>query len=359
MATAQLHTQGSAIVDAGDQAVHLTGVNWYGAESTDFVVGGLQHAALGDIVQQIKSRGFNVVRLPWSDQMVETDPPVGDYALTANPDLRGEHALQIYDRVVSALTGAGIMVILDNHNSDAEWCCKNDDGNGLWYNQNYSEARWIADWQMLAGRYRGNALVIGADLRNEPRNGASWGGDPATDWQAAATRAGDAVLSVNPHLLIFVEGTSYATDLSQAGAQPVVLNVPNRVVYEAHDYHIDHHGLTDYQSYQQDVNARWGYLLTGPTPLPLFIGEFGTCNTAPACIEGKAKDTGKWFHFLTRYLRENNLSWTYWALNGTQNSGAKRVFDKTESFGILNSDWNGDASGKLTTRLETIMAPAK
>jgi hypothetical protein len=37
---------------------------------------------------------------------------------------------------------------------------------------------------MLAGRYRGNPTVIGADLDNEPHGAATWGdGNPQTDWR--------------------------------------------------------------------------------------------------------------------------------------------------------------------------------
>ena len=50
-------------------------------------------------------------------------------------------------RVVNALTSAGIMVILDNHMSNAGWCCSTTDNNELWYNSSYPEANWIADWQ--------------------------------------------------------------------------------------------------------------------------------------------------------------------------------------------------------------------
>jgi len=39
------------------------------------------------------------------------------------------------------------MVILDNHVSRADWCCNDTDGNGLWYNADYPEKQWIADWQ--------------------------------------------------------------------------------------------------------------------------------------------------------------------------------------------------------------------
>ncbi len=70
------------------------------------------------------------------------------------------------------------------------------------------ESTWIADLKALASRYQGQDTVIGIDLHNEPHDPpACWGcGDQSTDWRLAAERAGDAVLSVNPNLLIFVEG---------------------------------------------------------------------------------------------------------------------------------------------------------
>ena len=50
------------------------------------------------------------------------------------------------DAVIAALAHRHIMVILDNHVSRADWCCKDDDGNGLWYNAEYPEEKWLADW---------------------------------------------------------------------------------------------------------------------------------------------------------------------------------------------------------------------
>src|SRR5437879_5316161 len=123
-----LRTDGRFIVDAAGQQVHLAAANWYGAESTDFVVGGLQAQPLEVIVRQVRELGFNAVRLQWSNQMIETDPVVPDFAVAANPDLRGLHAMQVFDRVVRTLSEQGVMVILDNHNSNAEWCCGSNDG---------------------------------------------------------------------------------------------------------------------------------------------------------------------------------------------------------------------------------------
>src|SRR5262249_24859050 len=115
----------------------------------------------------------------------------------------------------------------------------------LWYTAQYSEARWIADWQRLATRYAGNGTVVGCDLHNEPRGAATWGdGNAATDWRLAAERAGDAILSVNPDLLIIVEGVQYVGgsgywwggNLRGIAGAPVRLRLPDRVVYSPHDY---------------------------------------------------------------------------------------------------------------------------
>lgn len=350
-----LHTQGQYIVDSNGYRVRLNAFNWYGTESTDYVVSGLQAQPLSSIVSTIQSMGFNAVRLPWSNQMYESNPVVGNYALTANPSMEGENALTIFDQVISALTNAGIMVILDNHSSDAMWCCGNDNDT-LWYNSNYPETSWIADWQGIVARYDSNPYVIGVDLRNEPRVNATWGGSSSTDWHAAAQRGGNAVLGVDSNMLIFVEGISYAGDLSGVSSLPITLNVSNRVVYEAHDYGYWYSGLTGKSDYESKINPKWGYLITGTNPQPFWIGEFGTCNTADTCVSSSSNtDNGYWFGLITGYLRAHNVDWSYWAINGTTDSDHGGGFGSVESYGVLNTSWNGSALASLTSALQTLM----
>lgn len=88
---------------------------------------------------RIHDLGFNAVRLPWSNEMYEANPVGPDYAIPANSWFRGRHALHVFGATVQSLTRHGVMVVLDNHNSDAEWCC-GDDGNDLWYNDRYPES---------------------------------------------------------------------------------------------------------------------------------------------------------------------------------------------------------------------------
>jgi endoglucanase len=352
-----LHTSGAYIVDADGTRVRINAFNWYGAESTDYVVGGLQKATLTSIVQTIKGLGFNAVRIPWSNEMYEDNPVVADYALTANSSLEGEKALTILDAVIAELTGEGIMVILDNHNSDAEWCCSGSDGNTLWYNDAYPESSWLSDWEGMVARYKDNSLVIGADLRNEPRATATWGGDSTTDWHAAAQRGGDAVLGVNPNLLVFVEGTNYSLDLSGVETSPITLNISNQLVYEAHDYSYDYSNLSNYSSYVSSISTRWGYLVSGSDPKPLWLGEFGTCNTASTCVSSaSSSDNGYWYGFLNTYLQQYSLDWGYWAINGTETTGSGRTFGGTETYGVLNTSWTGSSSDALTSSLTTMMS---
>ena len=57
-----------------------------------------------------------------------------DDVVAANPDLKGKTSMEVFDATVQALADAGVMIILNNHISTAEWCCSSTDGNGLWHN---------------------------------------------------------------------------------------------------------------------------------------------------------------------------------------------------------------------------------
>jgi endoglucanase len=344
-----LHAIGHKILDSAGRVVRLTSVNWYGFDQKEYLAGGLDHARIETIIGQIRDIGVNSVRLPWANETLERNPPAADYAVKANPKLRGKHALDVLDEVIAALARAHIMVILDNHMSRADWCCTEADGNGLWYSAEYPEEKWLADWETIVRRYRNQPWVVGADLRNELRNGATWGGDdPRLDWHAAAERGGNAVLGVNPNLLVMVEGPEYSTDLTAFGKLPVRLKISNRVVYSPHAYAPAGHTFESYDELQQVYDARAGYLLRAEPGVPLWVGEFGTCQTL------ECEDQSQWFRWFVRYLRENELSWSYWPLNGTQSSGNTRKYDDVEMYGLLTPDYHHIGAPEIVRLLQTI-----
>jgi endoglucanase len=349
-----LHTDGHRMVDAAGRAVRLASVNWYGFDEKEYVPGGLDHAPLETIVEQIKAIGVNSVRLPWANETLEQDPVPPDYAVAANPQFKGRHAMAIMDAVIAALARAHLMVILDNHVSRADWCCSESDGNGLWYNADYPETKWLADWQTIAHRYRNQRWVVGADLRNELRNRAAWGGpDPKLDWHAAAERGGKAVLAGNPRLLIMVEGPEYSTNFAGFDKLPVRLPVEHRLVYSPHAYNIAGHPFASYEELKQAYEARAGFLMHMEPGVPLWIGEFGTCQDLNC---GANSD---WFRMFVRFLRENELlSWSYWPLNGTQSSGVTRKYDAVETYGLLSPDYRQVGAPKIVELLRGLEAPA-
>jgi endoglucanase len=365
--TGYWHTSGNKILDASGNQVRIAGINWYGFETSNEVPHGLWTRDYKAMLNEIKAMGFNTVRIPYSTQMIHstTIPNISFYnAGPMNMDLQNLTPIQVMDAIVAYCGQIGLKVFLDNHRSEDG---NSAEANGLWYTSAYPESQWIADWQMLANRYLGNTTVIAMDLRNEPHlyvngtsTGACWGcGNTATDWQLAAQRAGNAILSVNPNLLIIVEGNdSYANvgswwagQLRGVATQPVVLSVANRIVYSPHDY-----GPTEFQqswfnssttqaSLEAVWEANWGYIDTQGIA-PLLVGEFGTPNSASDVSSTAAGSQGQWFSGLVAYLKKRpTINWTYWALNGN------------DRYGLYDGSFAGVALPAKLTLLQTIQAP--
>jgi endoglucanase len=386
-----LTTTGRWIVDSTGRRVKLSSVSWYGGEAADFIPGGLNCQTVTSIAQQIHDDGFNSVRLPWSNAALEEDPrtcskstPIGQPCvspglLTANPSLRGQDAIGIDKAVVAALGRQGVMVILDDHTTDAEFCCAPGVFNGLWWGGQiwddavgYGDAHWQqrqqffeSDWSEMADRFEGDRNVIGADLRNEPSGAyghrATWDGTRVapdcqttndtgvatpTNWEEAAQETSSVILSTDPNLLIFVEGLDSSTNLSavfdgdfgRGLPLPLCLNgAPvHKLVYSSHDYQWDVNSST-YDTLVDRLNARWGKILTPGQPYtaPIWVGEFGGCDTQPSCTTVTATNCpggrdpgciGNFFEYFTQYLAQTDVDWGYWALNGTRSNGGANVW---------------------------------
>jgi len=349
------HTNGNQILDSNNARVRMAGINWYGFETTDGVVHGLWAQDYHAILNAIKSNGYNTIRLPYSNQMVETPsvPPNISFANGGgqiNSDLKGLNSLEVMDKIITEAGNDGLRVLLVNHRSEAG---NSAEANGLWYTSAYPESAWINDWLTLVNRYasfkdaNGNPIVIGVDLRNEPHlvangspSGSCWTGDSATNgcpvsnaaqnWPAAAQRAGNAVLAANPNLLIIIEGNDcYSGDCDWWGgnlegvqSNPVVLNVPNRLVYSAHDYGPSlfqqswFNGTTSAASLDAVWDKFWRYVSTSNTA-PVLVGEFGTDNNSSDIQSSSPGSQGQWYQTLVSFLQsDSSLNWTSWALNG-------------------------------------------
>jgi endoglucanase len=346
IAPGYLHTAGNQIVDSSGHDVKLTGVNWFGAEGYAFAPGGLWVDSYQHHMDKMSGLGFNVIRLPWSDAMLDAGRhPTGiDYS--KNPDLQGLTSLQVFDKIIDYAGKIGMRVILDHHRS-GDGASANE--NGLWYTDAYPESKMIADWKMLAQRYAGNPTVVGADLHNEPHGAATWGtGSAATDWAAGAERVGDAIQTVNKDWLLMVEGVEvynntwdwWGGNLQGAKTREIHFDTPDKLVYSVHSYGpgLFQQSWFNTSDFPNNLPAKltdvWGHLIKNDVA-PVLVGEFG----------GRLETSQEkaWMAKLIQYMNgdldgngtldlgagKQGASWTYWAWNPT--SG--------DTGGILKDDW--------------------
>eukprot|EP00439_Symbiodinium_sp_Y106_P034579 s5045_g4.t1 len=359
-----LRTRGRWIVDATGTRVKLACVNWAGAEVKDGIVGGLQARNVTSIAATFKSMGFNCVRFPWSVWMVQTNPQVPDdlqeSLLAANPQLMGLRTLEVLDAVIDACASEELLIFLDNHVSDGTWCCSDFDENGLWYNSRWPTSDWLEAHVNLAARYARLPYVVGTELRNEVRASAPsgaprWGGGGPNDWHAAATEAGNAILSVNPSLLIAVGGINYGKDLSGVYRLPVKLDKPNKLVYTAHSYSWSYPWLADsYQALHGQLGKDWGFIVEEHRPFtaPVWVSEFGTFSDCH-------KDScANWWPDFLQYLLQGDFDWAVWHGDGTWSRDDLHPFHGPTNYGVLAADWQTPAaSGELLAALQTVQAP--
>ncbi|GFM25744.1 hypothetical protein PO2_contig-074-7 [Mycobacterium sp. PO2] len=345
-------TSGNQIVDSAGNPVQIAGINWFGMESDIFTPHGLWTRNYQDMMDQMVALEFNTIRLPYSSEMLHTTKMPSGIDFYRNPELAGLTPIEIMDEVIRYAGEVGLRVILDHHRSSAG---AGATANGLWYEGQYTEAQWIADWQMLAARYADDPTVIGADLHNEPHNG-TWGGGGATDWAAAAERAGNAILAVNDNWLIFVEGVAsyegqhywWGGNLMGVADRPIVLDVADRVVYSPHDYPNSVYAQPWFQgadfgdALPDKFEQMWGYIYE-QNIAPIYLGEFGTRLSDPKDVV--------WYEAITSYLSGDfdndgtidiaagteDMSWTFWSWNP----------NSTDTGGILADDWNTVNANKL------------
>jgi endoglucanase len=349
------------IANPRGERVRLKSVNWFGFESGAFVAGGLNHQSLTHIVGLIKAGGFNSVRLPWSNEMLRAERIEPQY-LSANPALQGKTPLQVYDQVIEALAQAGLMVILDNHRTRGDWCCDEDHGDGLWYTPTQTEAEWLRDWAFMAGRYVGQAMVVGAELRNEIRPDKamklvpSWGdGVAATDWKLAAEKAAAVVSAANPELLIIVGGIGYQTDISNFMRSPPRVAARDKLVYAAHDYVWNRSPLelSNAPAFARRSFERFDALrVAGQVySAPVYISEWGSCLQTDSAGQPCSADRVAYRQAFARYAALAQIDYAYWPLNGDQMPGYKRSHGAIETYGLLRPDWSAYVSNEWVSEL--------
>ncbi len=334
---------GNRIVDSAGQEIRLYGLNWFGFETGNTVFHGLWSRNLEQILDQVKLLGFNALRIPFRPGVCANEA-CNSVNYQENPKLQGKSSLEVLDYAVEALKARSMYFILDHHTPSVQTISE------LWYTPQYSEQQWIDDLVFMAKRYIEQPYFIGLDIKNEPHGAASWGtGILATDWNTAAEKAASAILSVNPRILIFVEGIEnsgsgsynnwWGGDLSKQKTTP--LKIPaEKLVFAPHVYGPDVYNQPYFadSAFPANMPAVWeedfGYLAKDRVVCPT---EFG----------GRYLNKDKTLQdALVTYLVQKGIhNFFYWCLN--PNSG--------DTGGILEDDWKTVREDKVAL-LRRLMA---
>ncbi|MDC7222608.1 MAG: cellulase family glycosylhydrolase [Spirochaetales bacterium] len=324
----------------------LTGVNWFGFETNNYCPHGLWTRDYESMLQQIYDLGFNCVRFPWCNEMLDQDPSgisINEYGVDAytgetglNTDLDGLSSIEVMDVILDKCAELGLYIILDNHSREADAYLNE----ALWYTDSFTEEEWIEDWEFIVDRYKDNEYFVGADLNNEPHDEATWGDGTDYDWKAASEKCGEAILAIDPDLLILVEGVEEYNDdtywwggnLAGAADYPIdSSSIPDgNLVYSPHEYGPEVYAQTwftddDFPNNMPDIWDEHFWFIYEDDMAPLLFGEFGI-------KESSAEDTTCtayiWFTTFMEYVGDKS-SWTFWCMN--PNSG--------DTGGILQDDW--------------------
>jgi endoglucanase len=330
------YSTGSGKLFKDGTQIELFGLNWFGLETSNHVLHGLWTGRpLANFLSDIKSKGFNALRIPVSPETINPG-----FAITGGPGtgedfvaLTGKDGRGALEYTLAKTQAAGMYVVVDFHT-----CNPAQLGSGLPGSPiactGYSLDRWLADLQTLATLSKTYTNVVGIDLTNEPHS-LTW-----SAWASFASQGGQAVLAVNPNITIWVEGVgnestaggqsvNWGQNLFEAGAIP---GIPaNRLVFSPHSYgpSVASQSYFSAAGYPANMPAIWdtffGHLVV--QGFTVIAGEFGghyTTSSTPAQDDKLWQDS-----YVTYLLGKTTKSNFYWCVN--PNSG--------DTGGVYGDDW--------------------
>ena len=176
-------------------------------------------------INQIKSWGFNAVRVPIHYEY---------FVNAGTPDVWNNQGFTLLDNIVSWCSNAGLYVIIDLHaapggQSNNVICDYDNTKPSLW-ESSANKSKTVRLWRKLSERYKNKFWVAGYDLLNEP----AWDLPNGTELKKLYKRITDTIRSAGDYHILFIEGNWYSNDYT--GLTPAW---DNNMVYVFHKYWSD------------------------------------------------------------------------------------------------------------------------
>jgi endoglucanase len=340
-----LQTKGGQIVDGAGRPIRLRGVcigGWMNMEN--FINGypGSEHGLRANMIEVLgeskahffferlldhvlreqdlaflKSLGMNTVRLPFNYRQFESDQRPFEYS---------EQGFARLSQAVEWCKAQGLYAILDLHAvpgwQNPDWHSDNSSRHALFWQSAHYQDRFVALWEELARRFKGNATVAGYNVMNEPVTGAPRGrflnNNYRSNWaplNAIYRRVVGAIRKIDPEHIIFLEGDLYSTRFSELDAP-----FADNLVYSSHNYNAGGFGpgaypgniggeAWDAQKHAQLFDQQEGTRFAREHQVPLWIGEFGSVYNGK---ESEIPDRVRSLDDQIAVFEQGGAHWTAW-----------------------------------------------
>lgn len=235
------------------------------------------HVTQADI-NQVKSWGFNAVRLPLHyEYFVNRDMP----------DAWNEQGFLLLDNVISWCAAAGIYAIIDLHaapggQSNNAISDYDDTRPSLWDSVE-NQDKTVRLWQRISERYKNQPWVAGYDLINEP----AWDLPGGTLLRTLYGRITDAIRANGDNHILFIEGNWYSNDYN--GLTPAW---DPQMVYVFHKY---------WSSAESPREIQWVLDLRTAQNRPIWCGEHG-------------ENSNDHFTKMVEMLRSQGIGMSWWPM---------------------------------------------
>ncbi|MBU6401294.1 MAG: cellulase family glycosylhydrolase [Verrucomicrobia bacterium] len=280
--------------------------------------------------------------------------------IRSNADLRSGRSYDAWlaglldktDRVLGWAKQHHVRVVLDLHSPPGG---KPSEGGyvaamGEFFTRPAAQEHFVAVWQRIARRYRGNTVIWGFDLVNEPVDDQTAEG--CQDWQSLALTAGQAVREIDPERILIIEPPRWGSPAGWEDFNPLPLP---RVVYSFHMYEpsrFTHQRVFDKQQssvqYPGPIDGHmWNRdrLTQAMQPaidfarkyrVHLYVGEFSAIRWAPGA--------DRYLADLTSIFEEHGWDWSYhafrewsgWSLEcGSDEQDDRPVARPTSRFAVI------------------------
>ena len=262
------------------------------------------------------STGLNCLRIPFNYRHLIDD---------MNPDVIKPEGIALLDRFVNICAKYNLYAVLDMHalpgGQNQDWHSDSGLSRALFWEFKDFQDRAIKMWEALAKHYKGNPVIAGYNLLNEPADPTrDANGHSGARLVAFYERAEKAIRAIDPHHILFIDGNTYAMDFRAFPEKPL----PN-TVYTIHDYSMmgfpvkEQYDGTDAQKLllRRQFERKVEYMRS--KNVPVWNGEFGPVYSSARKCEGGAAEADaintKRINLLKQQLSiyaKEGVSWSIW-----------------------------------------------